>query len=212
MRKIYVIGGDTDYASWMQGALVSKMEDCDLVVGTGGEDWHPSWYYKGHAPHPTLGTNYGRDLYEKREFDKAIKLNKKIIGICRSSQGLCGAVAGGEIVQHQSNDAFIHKIKTYDGREIKTSSTHHNAQFPFRRLKEGSEYKLLGWTENMLRYRYLDANNEANTNLPEAEDVYYPKINAIGINGHPEMLNPIEYKETIKYYQELLNKFMDDKL
>src|SRR6266702_4767702 len=68
-KNIYVVGGDVSYINWMQGQSVSKMEDADLVVFTGGEDVDPAIY--GDLPHPTTRFNTKRDTYEIAEFQKA---------------------------------------------------------------------------------------------------------------------------------------------
>src|SRR2546429_270255 len=83
-RKIYVVGGSVGYANWMEGKLVDDMESSDLVVGSGGSDWHPSYY--GEPLNKKTGFCTHTDEYEYQEFQKAIKLNKHIVGICRSSQ------------------------------------------------------------------------------------------------------------------------------
>ena len=41
--KIYVVGGDLNYANWISDKeFVQTPEEADLVLFTGGEDVHPS--------------------------------------------------------------------------------------------------------------------------------------------------------------------------
>lgn len=204
MRKIYVVGGQnksTDgYARWMEGEAVKTIAEADLVVFTGGEDVHPDFY--GQPQHPLTSANYARDRYEMAEFTEAQKLGKHIIGICRGSQFLCVA-NGGWLVQHQQNPLFVHKIKTFDGKEIDITSTHHQAAYPFNLPKES--YQILGWTENISKY-HEDGNGDELDPPVECEIVYYPKGQCLGIQGHPEMLNLAH--PTITYLRGLLDCFM----
>lgn len=208
-RKIYVVGGDKTYANWMEGEIVDKMEDASLVLGTGGEDWHPKWYGENENPHRSVYSNINRDNYEMKEFQKAIKLNKPIIGICRSAQGGC-VLAGGKLVQHQNNQGYTHYVKCSNGDKILVTSLHHQAQYPFN-LKEGEDYKLLNWTENELGKRYLNGNKLAENSI-EVETAYYPKIKFLSIQSHPEMYFSESNKECekgISYFRNLLNCMFD---
>ncbi len=213
-RKIYVIGGDINYANWMEGQIVNKLEEATLIVFTGGEDWDASWYHKSeNPPHETVGSNIYRDRYEMEFFKSALKLNKKMIGVCRGAQGGC-VFAGGKLVQHQENPSFTHEIITFDGKRLITSSTHHQAQYPYN-LKN-DEYKVLAWTENYLKYRYLDSIIQDKT-TKEVEIGYYPKINFLSIQGHMEMLYSDRdyndnFKDSFRWHRDLLDKFMADDL
>lgn len=200
MRKIYIVGGGVGYANWMEGTIVDKMEDADLVVFTGGEDVHPDFY--GHPRHPRTGANYPRDRYEMQQFDVATKLGKHIIGICRGSQLLCVA-NGGWLVQDQPNPKFVHPITTYDGKELLITSTHHQAAYPYNLPAEN--YQILGWTDGMLDHHENGMQGEMNPEK-ECEIVYYPKGKCLGIQGHPEMME--QTHPTIAYLRNLLNMFL----
>ena len=113
----------------------------------------------------------------------------------------------GLLVQHQNNPSFYHKIKTYDGKELEMTSTHHQAAFPFNLPKEN--YKILGWTENMLDF-HQDGNQQEMHPEKECEVVYYPKTNCLGIQPHPEMMK-IE-SEGVRWCQNLLLKFANNEL
>jgi len=203
-RKIFIVGAAGYYANWMEGVVVGKMEDADLVVFTGGEDVDPSLY--GQPEHPTTYSNLDRDLYEKGEFVKAQELNKPCLGICRGSQFLC-VMAGGHLVQNQPNPSHVHKIKTFTGDELLITSTHHQAAYPYN--LDPSEYKILGWTDGMLAYHKNGADKELNPEK-ECEIVYYPNIRALGIQGHPEMMSMDS--PTVEYLRKLLSTFLNGTL
>lgn len=215
-RKIYVVGGSEGYANWMQGVIVETMEEADLVVFTGGEDVDPSLY--GKSAHPQTFFNRERDIDEMAEFLKAEKLKKPMIGICRGSQFLC-VMAGGILVQHQRHPNW-HPIETNDGRVIMVTSTHHQRQYPWV-LEEGS-FKVIGWC-NISPYSQgendkddLSGNPKTpSEELEEVEICYYPKINALAIQSHPEIVYGRQDKDCktyIEYVGELLNGLINKEI
>lgn len=209
-RKIYVVGSQVHYANWMEGELVDNLKDADLVIFTGGADVSPQLYNEN--AHPTTSCDPTRDKFEVTKYLEARSMNKKVIGICRGSQFLC-VMAGGRLVQDQQNPLFIHPIETIEGKVIRITSTHHQAQYPF--FLQPSEYKLIGWTKGISRYHKNGRDQEvALKDNKEAEIVYYPKINALGIQGHPEMLynDKDKYSDTFEYFRDLLNKFMNNEI
>lgn len=207
-RKIYVIGPN-NYANWMEGEIVDSIEKADLVVFTGGEDVHPSVYGEPMGNHTY--SCLPRDKHEQELFKYCLDNKIPMIGICRGCQFL-SVMSGSRLVQHQDNPSYIHPITTYDGKELLISSTHHQAAYPYDMNPE--DYKLLGWTEGISKFHLNGENVEISTKpFKEAEIVYYPKTNCLGIQGHPEGLyNQEQYKETIEYLRELLNKFLKKEL
>lgn len=207
--KVYHVQGWTEYSNWFPNRiLVDTIEEADVVVFEGGEDVDPSLY--GENRHHTTYSNIKRDEYEKFVFAKALKLGKHIWGTCRGSQFLC-VMAGGKLVQNQNNPAYIHKIDTYDGKELYVTSTHHQAQYPYN-LPEDS-YKILGWT-NMLPF-HKDGNDKELNPIKECEIVYYPNIKAIGCQSHPEMEYPAknnDMHDMIEYMRGLLGKLINDEV
>lgn len=213
-KKLYVVGGHkSNYANWILPLgfeFTNKLDKTvSICLGEGGEDWDSSWY-KCNSTHDTVYSNLARDNYEMPIFKKAIDLGVAIVGICRNSQILPILVNPdkGRIVQHQSSPGFIHDMKTYDGLNIQVSSTHHECAYPYNLIKD-KEYKLLGWSENLLKFRYLDADTQ-DMQMPETEVVAYPTINAIGYQMHPEMqFGEPGYAQSIKWYQDTLVKFLE---
>lgn len=210
MRKIFVVGWGQGYANWMGGKIVTKMQDADLVVITGGADISPSLY--GEKAHPTTSPYPERDDHEVEAFGIARALNKPMIGICRGAQLMC-ALSGGKLIQDQGNPFHIHKLYTYDNKEIKITSIHHQAMYPWGMPKD--HFKLLAWTNNICGHHY-NANSEE-MELPdgkECEVVHFPKTKCLGIQGHPEMMFYAKNKhnDTFEWLNNVLDKFLKDKL
>ena len=205
-RKIYVVGHQRGYAGWMQGQPVPNIEDADLVVFTGGEDINPAIY--GKAQHPLTWFNEHRDKFEIEHFDYAVEKGKKMIGICRGAQLLC-ALAGGILVQHQSHPMY-HKMLTSDGREVITTSTHHQRQFPWGGKKPN--FKLLAWADHLSPFSEgQNKDDNMKDDRPEAEIVLYPDIQALAIQGHPEFVFPAYNEreaEFLGYVREQLDGLM----
>ena len=208
-RKIYVVGMALVYANWMEGEIVENMEDADLVLFTGGEDVSPELYKE--SKHYTTSNNPSRDRYEVEEYLKAKNLGKPCCGICRGSQFLC-VMSGGKLIQHQSHPGEKHEIFTKDGKTIRVTSSHHQAQLPYNLPLE--DYTILGWTKDLLGFHKDGNNNEINPEL-ECEDVIYHKTNCLGIQSHPEWCYPPHSPSEIvmiDYYQSLLTKFLNKEL
>lgn len=208
-RKIYVVGGDIDYANWMECEIVSRLHEATAVVFTGGEDVSPSFY--GAARHPATYANLNRDLREKLIFHECRKLKLPMIGICRGAQFLC-VMNGGKLIQHQQNPKFLHPIQTYDDKTIIVSSCHHQAQLPWN--LPADEFKVLGWSSGISEF-HEDGNRQEVANNLELETVFYKKYNCIGFQGHPEMIyrhDSPELQRTIEWHRDLLNKFLDNQI
>lgn len=209
VKKILVVGGDLGYTNWFPFEIefVRDLNEAELIVFTGGSDVDPRIY--NESEHPTTYSNYDRDLVEQEIFNEAKELGILCVGVCRGSQFLC-CMAGGKLVQHQQNPMYIHDINTYDDKAIKVTSTHHQAAYPFDLSED--DYKVLGWTENISEYHEDGDEFEMNPPL-ECEIVYYPKINALGIQSHPEhYFKKDGYEEDIKWFQDLLIKFLNKEL
>lgn len=202
--KIYVVGSSTHYANWMEGTLVPTVEEADIVVFTGGEDVDPLMYKQER--NPKTSSNISRDLEEEKIFLQAKELNKKMVGICRGSQFLC-VMAGGTLVQHQENPLYVHDLITYTGDDVETTSTHHQAQNPYGLMPR--DYQILAWTSGISPMHENGRKQELYVpGMKECEVVYYDKINALGIQGHPESMydNP-RFNSSMRWFQSVFNKF-----
>jgi len=189
--NIFVIGSQKGYASWMEGNLVENIEEADLVWLTGGEDINPNIYNNNRGSRTHF--NDKRDTLEIEYTHKAVKLGLPIFGTCRGAQMLC-ALAGGTLVQDMSHP-YAHTIKFWDGTIVETNSLHHQLQFPF--CMKSNKYKVLAWAEGLSNYHLngsdqkmlLPTEKDNDNIIMEPELVYYKELNALGIQGHPEMMS-----------------------
>lgn len=214
MKKVFVVGGNYNYASFLDKyKLVDSIKEADIVMFTGGEDVDPSLYNENK--HPTTFSNLDRDLYEKAKFHEAVDLKKDIIGICRGSQFLT-VMNGGRLIQHANNHGIAgrHNIKFDDKEEHPITSTHHQMMYPYNLDKK--DYRLIAVSSPNRSDVYLDGNdndirkfvsdkynsicvicektvkfgqeNKHNC-FKEPEIVYYYKTKSLAIQGHPEMMS-----------------------
>jgi len=213
-KKVYVLGGGySHYCNWiipLGFEFTNNLEEANLCVAEGGADWDNRWY-STEKPHHTVSCHTERDNFEIPLLLKAIKLKVPICGICRGAQIMPYLVDSkkGKIAQHQNHHGFIHPMKTYDGLTIPVSSMHHQAAWPYD-LDEKT-YKLLGWTENLIEYRFLTADKQELTK-PETEVVVYPYTGGglLGFQMHPEcQFGEKKYEKTMKWYSDTLIKFLD---
>jgi len=164
----------------------------------GGADVHPSFYNR--KPSKMLG---GTDaVRDKKEIDLAKELIKNkipCIGICRGAQ-LLNVVNGGILVQHLIDHPYGHNIlKTYDGKEVHSNSSHHQMMVP------KGEYELLAWEDHERACH--DPDNDMITVVPRVNEViWFPNTKCLCIQPHPEWL-PSEH-EFVKW----LDKVIKDKL
>lgn len=214
LRDIYIVGGDKDYACWMEGTVIDNMENADIVVFTGGEDVSPELY--GEEPHPMTFNDPHRDRKEVAEWRKAMEMKIPMVGICRGAQFLC-VMAGGKLVQHQENPRSMHMMETYDGHQILVTSTHHQAQYPWGLGED--DFRVLGWTSELSSYHEGENKRElvhgvVKGNI-EVEVCHYPHIRALGIQPHPEIqyLRGSWTKDTVKtinYFRSMLDMFLTE--
>jgi gamma-glutamyl-gamma-aminobutyrate hydrolase PuuD len=204
-RKIYVVGGATSYANWMEGQVVNHLQDCDLVVFTGGADVDPSLYLKD--THPQTLADPTRDQYEALMFQKARKYNKKLIGICRGAQFLC-VMAGGSLVQHSYHPS-THLMETEYG-SVRVTSSHHQRQYPYN--SKHVNFKLIGWCNNLSPFNEGESRLDDLSGKPEVEIATYPDINALAIQSHPEWAFHSSWKDYIKFCRDLLEVHMGSKV
>jgi len=217
-RTIYVVGSQKHYANWMQGEVVEKMHNADVVLFTGGADVNPKLYNR--TRHPETYFDERRDAEEEREFNFAMFLGKPMVGVCRGAQFLC-VKASGQLIQHQEDPIPWHEITTWDGRKFTMNSLHHQAQFPY--ALRPKEYRIIAWTKNISKYHH--GHNETTELMydlmpaygREVEIAYYPKVHSLCIQGHPEMMYSKAWLNSavslsVGYCQELLNQLINNKL
>ena len=199
MKNVLVVDGNDYYSPFAHignlcddvAILEKDPESVVLVVFTGGEDVSPSYY--GEEKQPRTYCNPRRDAFEHKVFKKALDLKLPMAGICRGAQFLC-VMAGGKLHQHVDNHSTYHDVRTNDGRKVYVSSTHHQMQIP----PNGA--KVLAWSEPNRHFK----------EGIEVDCAYYPNINALGMQYHPEYQSPDS--AGFKYAQELASLLMEGKL
>lgn len=193
-KKIYVVGDAKYYASFINNCeLVSRLEDAQYVLFTGGEDVTPSLY--GETALISTYSNIERDIQEQEIFDK-MTMSQIAIGVCRGSQFLC-VMNGGKLIQDVQNHALYgtHPIIDNATEQVyEITSTHHQMQFPYK--LPSNCYKILMYSKNQgFRYMGLNLSEDELRQLAccEPEVVLYTHPNkpkCLAIQGHPEMMNP----------------------
>lgn len=152
-----------------------------VLILWGGEDIGTELY--GEKPNRMVYSRQPshRDRHELRLIAEAIKLDMPIIGICRGAQLLCVA-AGGKLAQHVDSHGHSHKVTLHDEGDVVLvcNSSHHQMMLP-----TGSA-KILATSDGTTG---LNQNNQIVRHDRVNEVVYFPSINALGIQPHPEWDN-----------------------
>ena len=180
-------------SAWMYGQDLGKLKTARridsppqlrgarLLVLWGGEDISPSIYKQekvlaqaGNHPSP-------RDKCEINLARAAIQEGIPILGICRGAQLLC-ALGGGSLYQHVDNHGYGEHKLVYQGEEMTTNSCHHQMMIPT------DEMVVIGYSPCLSPEKYLDQKVPVVHTDVEPEIVHFPKMNALGIQGHPEWL------------------------
>lgn len=208
--KVFVVGDMSRYiTSFIKHNFiyVDNIEDANVIIFTGGEDVDPSLYHSER--HKTTYSNINRDIFELKQFDKAMQSTNKplIIGICRGSQFLT-VVNGGKLIQNVENHCRSHMVHTSDGRDFMVTSTHHQMHYPFD--LPSKSYRIMAWAKTKLSSIYEGDNIDPEKVFVEPEIVYFPKTRCLCIQGHPEMCNTTD--PFVGYVNKLIKKFFKNKL
>ena len=150
----------------------------DAILFEGGSDIHPSIYNNPNT-HSSVGDMPSRrDVFEVNAMKDAIKKKALIIGICRGAQLAC-ALAGGKLVQHVNHHGRSHSVSTTDETIFNVSSVHHQQMYPW-----DIEHDLLAWSAQSDVFLGHEIDEDLVYTEPEA--VYFPQINALAFQWHPE--------------------------
>lgn len=174
--------------------ILETPKEIRFVVFTGGSDVSPSFY--NEDVYCRTYSDKKRDLFEKDIFDQIFKLKIPMVGICRGAQFLC-VMAGGKLVQHVEGHHGNHLIETSEKRILTVNSLHHQMQMP------PEDAEILAWASPSKSKVYYGIKH-----IPDCEPecVWYPKINALGIQYHPEIMSP--ESEGFQYCTELVEKYI----
>lgn len=204
---------DRPFADMFKEVVVSSMASTDhidtikftkddVVLFGGGEDISPAIYKQKACKwtHASDSLSH-RDLMELHAFKRAQAAGSKMLGICRGAQLLC-SLAGGSLIQHVTNHGgHDHSMTTNDGREIKVCSVHHQMMNPF-----ATKHELIGWASENLSTCYIVEKEKQEPLKIEPEVVYFPSIEALAIQYHPEFMG--RESEAVIYARELVQKYL----
>ena len=177
------------------------MHKADALILWGGEDICPFLYNQKPNMYCYSQHISKRDVLEKQYVETAVDLGIPIIAICRGAQLVC-ALAGGTLAQHIHKHGRSHHITLHDeGDEvIQCNSSHHQMMLP------SSGAVVLASAEGT---DGVDEHNEFIKYDKVNEVVWFPSINALGIQPHPEWQNsPKEFNDYIerKLKEYILNE------
>jgi GMP synthase-like glutamine amidotransferase len=180
-------------------------EDIDALVIWGGGDISPTLYNSGVAKWCGASEQLSRnDRIESGAVAAAITRGIPIIGVCRGAQ-LCCAMAGGKLIQHVDGHAGGgHEITGKDGAKVITSSVHHQMMYPW-----DVEHELIAWSSTRRSRVYqtdIDDIDPVASEKVEPEIVWFPKIKALAIQGHPEFMR--EDDPFVQYCMQLVDQYI----
>lgn len=167
-----------------------------LILFTGGEDVTPM-LYGDTSPRGICHYSMERDRFEIEIYEKALSLGIKMTGICRGVQFL-NVMAGGRMMHDVTNHAGPqHTIVTLTGDTFFVNSYHHQMVLP------PSDAKVVGWSKMNISRSYIgNADLKVDYRGKENEIVIYPRINAFGVQYHPEVMDP--RSEGFNYYRDMI--------
>lgn len=172
-----------------------------LVLFHGGSDVNPNMY-KDTSPNGLCYFSKQRDLIDLGIFKTAIENKIPMVGVCRGIQFL-NVMAGGKLMHHIENHAGVrHDFTSARGEEFTVTSTHHQMVIP----APGSH--LIGWSSKKLSEKYIGNNDMFRRwDKPETEAMVFPKINACGVQFHPEMMT--SFDDAVKWFLKMVESFIN---
>lgn len=188
--NIFIVGGATNYANFIEGAqLVDNLEKADVVLFTGGEDVDPSLY--GCKKHLSTYSNIKRDLEEKAVFEKVDPNKQVCVGCCRGSQFL--AVMNGALLVQ---DCYGHAVGRTHGitngsMTYQITSTHHQMQYPYNLDRKDYSLLYIADKRRSVDYEGDGIDEDKIYSFGEPEIVLYHKKGlpkCLAVQGHPEMI------------------------
>lgn len=173
----------------------------DAILFEGGSDIHPSLYNEPNTHSGVGEAPSQRDRIEVQAFRDAINKGVLIIGVCRGAQLAC-AMAGGKLVQDVQNHLGTHDVMTDEGSVFPVSSVHHQQMYPW-----DIPHDLLAWSVRNLSHAYHGSGIDLNKHKVEPEACYFPDINALAFQWHPEWsASQGEIDFTLNKIKEKLNE------
>jgi GMP synthase-like glutamine amidotransferase len=213
--RVLVLGGGYEYIKLMydlQFSGAKTPEEADVILFTGGEDVHPSWY--GENVLKCTFASIERDRAEKVVFDYAVEHGIPMIGICRGGQFL-NVMSGGRMWQDVNNHCGNHKMQEVlpakcprKPRILEVTSTHHQMMLPTDKatvLAVGVDDK----GKPLCTERQSFAEQVAGQDMkkyPDYEVLWYPETRALCFQPHPEF--PGAPKACKEYFDEVVENYV----
>lgn len=172
----------------------------DVVLFGGGEDISPSIYKQEPSRYTSArATLSRRDEFEMQIYNRAVKLNIPMIGICRGAQLICAA-SGGSLYQHVTGHGGSgHNITTKEGTVLDVCSAHHQMMNPM-----GTKHDLIAWSTKALSHKYLiEKEKEVKVDV-EPEIIYFSDVKGLAIQWHPEFMSPKD--DAVIYAKQLIKQ------
>jgi gamma-glutamyl-gamma-aminobutyrate hydrolase PuuD len=184
--------------------VTQNVKEADFVQFCGGADVSPVLY--NQEMHPSTYNDPHRDREEIELFEYLIDKKVPMTGICRGGQFL-NVMAGGTMRQHVDGHAIsgTHVAVILEtGQMIGVTSTHHQMMQP---SEDG--HVLMVASESSWYEEYVDGEvfrHEIQERGTDIEAVWYPGINALCYQPHPEYLD--SHHECQEYYFDLLTRYI----
>jgi len=184
------------------GCTAAKgLPDAELVVFLGGADIDPQLY--GEKALGCTSFSVSSDTRDVAAFTEALHLGIPMFGICRGMQFL-HAMNGGTLYQDVANHTRTHNIIDTDGQIIRASSMHHQMC-----IEDDNTIPLAYAEQKGLGSHYLTyAKHTTDPTHDDLEAAVYPDINAIAVQGHPEVGG---YPEYSAWCLTQIDQFMNEK-
>lgn len=173
----------------------NHLKNSKYVIFWGGTDVNPSLYGEKLSPY-SQQPNTKRDLLEIAMASYCVENNIPMIGICRGAQ-LLNVFNGGKLLQDITNHTSTHIMRTYDGKEIRVNSTHHQMMVPT------PEADVLGTAHHPSK-GYIDGTHIDLSYTFEV--VAYPKTKSLCIQYHPEWLT--NDSEAVVFAKQMAKEYL----
>lgn len=204
-KKVYIVGscfraGAISMFSRAGCTGAKTIEDADFVCFLGGADINPALY--GEKPYRLTSFSDAADSRDMDAFVEAMTYEKPMFGICRGMQFLA-AMNGSKLYQHVDNHAgrphLIEDLQT--GEVVLSTSLHHQAV-----IEDDSVFPLAYATGHS--GTYITHNVElASDKVNDLEAAIFPNINAMAVQGHPELDDIPAYSE---WAMHKLDEFLNE--
>lgn len=140
-----------------------------------------------------------------------------MIGICRGLQLFAG-LNGGRLIQDTTGHAGANHgvvFENYDDAGMPTefkgtglvlpyTSAHHQMVDP---TKVKPDWQVLGYSEQLRSKHYLGGDNKPINGVDtEIECVFFPKTQCLGIQGHPEWMDPDS--PSVEFWRQLIKTYL----